>query len=93
MDSNMVSILIFQIYGYIYYISFLTFLCYFFWKQNLCLVVIDRNVYNGFTLCYNIGLSPPALGERVCLHVCVWVCVLEYVYVCVGIMLACVFLI
>ena len=67
----MVSILIFQIYGYIYYISFLTFLCYFFWKQNLCFMVIDRNVYNGFTLCYNIGLSPPALGERVCLHVCV----------------------
>ena len=67
----MVSILIFQIYGYIYYISFLTFLCYFFWKQNLCLMVIDRNVYNAFTLCYNIGLSPPALGERVCLHVCV----------------------
>ena len=46
-------------------------LCYLLWKQYLCLMVIDRNVYNGCTFCYNIGLSPPTLGERVCVHVCV----------------------
>ena len=47
--------------------------------------VIDRNVNNGCIFCYNIGMPPPTLGERLGVHVCVWVyvCVLALcVYVC-----------
>ena len=38
-----------------------------------------------FIFCYNIGMHPPTLGERVCVHVCVWVCACVLplcVYVC-----------
>ena len=38
-------------------------------------MVIDRNVYNGCTFCYNIGLSLPTQEQRVCLHVCMLGCV------------------
>ena len=38
-----------------------------------------------FIFCYNIGMHPSTLGERVCVHVCVWVCACVLtlcVYVC-----------
>ena len=38
-----------------------------------------------FIFCSNIGMPPPTLGERVCVHVCVWVCACVLtlcVYVC-----------
>ena len=38
-----------------------------------------------FIFCYNIEMHPPTLGERVCVHVCVWVCACVLtlcVYVC-----------
>ena len=37
-------------------------------------MAIDRNVYNGYTFCYNTGLSPPTL-ESVCICVCDCICV------------------
>ena len=44
---------------YMYYISLLTFLCYFLWKQYLCVMVIDRNVYNDciFYVCLSFSHS------------------------------------
>ena len=94
MGINMISILISQFYDYIciymYYISFLTFLWYYLWKQYLCLRVIDRNVYNGCTFCCNIGLSPPTQGKRVCRHVCVFGCVCSSACMCVLALCVCV---
>ena len=57
-------------------------------------MVIDRNVYNGCTCCYNM-LQCVCVCVCVCVcarahaHVCVCICV----YVCVGIIFACVFVI
>ena len=64
---------------------FLTFIYYFFWKQYLCFMVIDKNVYNGCTFFSNIRLFPRALVERVCVHVFVWVCVCVCVCVCLSV--------
>ena len=78
----MIGILIYQSHDYIQYISFLTFLWYYLWKEYLCLMVIGRNVYNGCTFCYDIGLLLPIQEERVCLHVCVLGSVCSSMCVC-----------
>ena len=82
MGITMIGILIYQSHDYIQYISFLTFLWYYLWKEYLCHMVIGRNVYNGCTFCYDIGLLLPIQEERVSLHVCVLGSVCSSMCVC-----------